>query len=134
MAKKKKSTEEPVLKMVHTKEEALEANMKEILAEIPVDREREEHLKEIGEKIYSYKKADDKGMFRNRTFKRKDITKEDTLHFTGTIMEAYNAAPVDSKVHFMFIAVPKFLEYLKRMDPEMYVLFMHGLQPQKEVN
>jgi len=133
MARKKKTEEAAPMKVL-SKDEAFKENMEKISEETPVDAELEEHFKQRAEKVYSYKKVDGKGVFRSRTFKHRDIEEHDVLHFAKEIADQWDAAPIDSKVHFMFLALPNFIEYLKRTDPELYLGFMHGMEPLKAVN
>jgi hypothetical protein len=134
MARKKK-TEEAANAKVLSKEESFRENMEKLTEEAaPVDAELKAHMDKMDEKVYSYEYFDEKGRVKKRVFKYKDRTERDILQFAKGISDQWDAAPIDSKVHFMFLAFPKFIEYLKKTDPELYLGFMHSTQPLKEVN
>jgi len=135
MAKKKGKSEEAAPMKVLSKEESFKENMEKLTEEAaPADAELKAHMEKMDEKVYSYEYFDEKGKLKKRVFKYKDITERDVLQFAKGISDQWDAAPIDSKVHFMFLAFPRFIEYLKKTDPELYLGFMHSMQPLKKVN
>lgn len=119
--RKKAEPAKKVAEPTPTKEEALKVSMEVIKG----GESEEENLQELlADKIYSYMERNGK-VFRKRSFKYKDRTEADIKHFTKTIADAWDAAPIDSRINFMLMAFPAMRSFLKKRDPELLMVLLH---------
>ena len=86
------------------------------------DKKKETLLQE--DKLYSYFAADAKGVMKRRTFRYSERTPEDIHHFVKEIGDAWDKAPIDSKVTFMLSAFPRMRAFLKANEPELLVALL----------
>lgn len=110
------------------KDESVKTALKVVKDEKSAAKEIQE---ELADKVYSYMEKQPDNTFRRRSFKYKDRTEKDIMHFFNQITEHWNAAPIDSRVHFMLSAFPAMRSFLKKADPELLMLMLHD--PEKEV-
>lgn len=111
---------------VPSKEDALIANMDVIHKDIEEVEAQKKSLQDaLADKVYSYPKTGADRVIRRRTFKYKDRTEEDIIHFTKQIVEAWDSSPIDSRIHFMLSAFPAMRAFLKKHDPSLLMVMMH---------
>ena len=130
---KKKRTVKKKVEAVPSKEDALQLGLKVVKNEKSPAQEIQEAL---ADKVYSYMELQKDNTFRRRSFKYKDRTEKDIIHFFNQIIEKWNEAPVDARVKFMLSAFPAIRSFLKKADPELYMLLMYDpeLEGGKKVN
>jgi hypothetical protein len=109
------------------KDEAVESALSVVKDDKSAMQEIQE---ELAEHVYSYMERQPDNTFRRRSFKYKDRTEKDVVHFFNQIIEQWNSAPVDSRVHFMLSAFPAIRSFLKKSDPELLMLMLHD--PEKD--
>ena len=79
------------------------------------DTEKEIEKKQP-EKIYSYKKMNNKMVFKQHSFKESEIDQQGFEYFCKELLLAYNKSPFAVKVYFMQTAGPQFQEYMEREE------------------
>jgi len=119
---KKKRTVKKKVEAVPSKEDALQSGLKAVKNEKSPAQEIQEAL---ADKVYSYMELQSDRTFRRRSFKYKDRTEKDIMHFFNQIIEKWNEAPVDARVKFMLSAFPPMRSFLKKADPKLYMLLMY---------
>ena len=127
---KKKRTVKKKAEAVPSKEEALQSSLKTVKNEKSPAQEIQEAL---ADKVYSYMELQSDRTFRRRSFKYKDRTEKDIMHFFNQIIEKWNEAPVDARVKFMLTAFPPMRSFLKKADHELYMLLMYDPEVEGEV-
>lgn len=115
---------------VPTKEEALKAVLETVKDDVLPEQRLQQ---ELAEKVYSYMELQSDRTFRRRSFKYKDRTEKDIMHFFNQIIEKWNEAPVDARVKFMLTAFPIMRSFLKKADHELYMLLMYDPEVEGEV-
>lgn len=126
---RRKAAPKKVADPAPTKEEALKVNMEVIKG----GESEKENLQELlADKIYSYMERNGK-VFQKRSFRYKDRTEADIKHFVKTIADAWDAAPLDSRINFMLMAFPAMRSFLKKHDPELLMMLLHDPEKNGEV-
>lgn len=104
-----------------------EETLKMVVDEVNSKEDKAEAIQELlADKVYSYMETQPDGTFRKRSFRYKDRTEKDILHFVKQIAEQWDAAPVDSKMAFMAAAFPAMRSFLKKNDPELLMALLYG--------